>query len=208
LEFDPGPEFFGILIAGPDVPEEIGGRNIAVICEEIPIAPAAEHQVRIEFAAEFGLGLGVDAWKIRHSIEFLAEGGDVIAGEPASAGNAFLDRVKIIPAGAGDKQGGGGAGCAFLGEILNEIEKFTGLAADAGEECEVGSGVIVFEIVIARLISGGAAFEEGEKLIVPGHGVEVSAFLRFCVFFFAHRRDGIDGGEQRGIRHGGMESGE
>ena len=66
--------------------------------EELPVAAATEHQVRVEFAAELGAGFGQDAWQVGDAGEFVAEGGQFVAGEPAPAGNAFLDGEKIIAA--------------------------------------------------------------------------------------------------------------
>ena len=51
----------GVLFTGgPDLAEEIGGRDAAVLVEEIAVATATEHDVRIEFAAEFGAGFAQD----------------------------------------------------------------------------------------------------------------------------------------------------
>ncbi len=149
LELYPSCEFFGILLAGPDVAEEIGGWDFTMIGKEIPITSAAEHQIWIEFTAEFCQSLRMDAWEIRHSRELLAEGGNIITCELLSAGNAILNSLKIISTDAGNEQCGGGAGRSFLAIVFHKIKKLPSFAAYAREKFEIGRGVVGFEIVIA-----------------------------------------------------------
>lgn len=167
---DPAGELLVIISGGPDLAEEVGRVDIAVIFEEIEVAAAAVHQVRVEFAAEFGAGLGEDAWEVGDVVERIAEGWKLVAGEFFFAFLAFLDRVEIIAAHSGDEQGRGERGILFVAEVLDEVEKLAGLISDIFEQLEVCGGEPCVVIALAILVAHRAGLEEVEKLFVPSHG--------------------------------------
>ncbi len=167
---DPAGELLVIVSSGPDLAEEVGRVDIAVVFEEIEVTAAAVHQVWVEFAAEFGAGLGENAWEVGDVVERIAEGGESVSGEGFGAFLAVLDRVEIIAADGGDEQGRGGRRVLFVAEVLDEVEKLAGLVADLFEQLEVTTGEPRVVIALAILVARGAAVEEVEKLFVPSHG--------------------------------------
>ena len=93
-------------------------------------------------------------------------------GEGFVAFLAFLDGVEIIAADGGDEQGCGGRGVLFVAEVLDEVEKLAGFAADFFEQLEVCGGEPRVVIALAFLVACDAGVEEVEKLFVPGHGAK------------------------------------
>lgn len=167
---DPAGELLVIISGCPDLAEEIGRVDIAVVFEEIEVTAAAVHDVRVEFAVEFGAGLGEDAREVGDVVERVAEGGKLVVGEGFLAFLAFLDGVEIIASDGGDEQGGGGRGILFVAEVLDEVEKLAGLVTDFLEQLEVRAGEPCLVIPLAILVARGAGVEEVEKLFVPSHG--------------------------------------
>ena len=167
---DPAGELLVIISGGPDLAQEVGRVDIAVVFEEIEVTAAAVHQVRVEFAAEFGAGLGEDAREVGDVVERVAEGGQLVTGEGFVAFFAFLDGVEIIASDGGDEQGRGGRGILFVAEVLDEVEKLAGLVTDFFEQLEVRAGEPRVVIALAILVARGAGVEEVDKLFVPGHG--------------------------------------
>ena len=49
--------------------------DCAVGFKELPVAPAAKHQVGVEYAAQFGAGFGQDARQLHDASQFVAKGG-------------------------------------------------------------------------------------------------------------------------------------
>lgn len=145
--------------------------DAALFCEKIPVAPAAEHDFRIQAAAELRAGFREKARKIRDAFDLIAERWDVFRREQWPAGIfPILHRQEKIPAHGGDEQRGGRSGNAFIGKILDEIEKFARAAADFRKETEVLGRVIRFEILVAGAVKLCAAGEQTEKNFIPNHG--------------------------------------
>lgn len=167
---DPVGEFLVIVAGGPNLAEEVGRVDIAVVFEEIEVAAAAVHDIRVEFAAKFGAGLGDDAWEVGDIVERVAKGREFVVGQAFVTFLAFLNGVKIIAADGGDEQGRGGRRVLFVAEVLDEVEKLTGLVADFFEELEVPTGEPCVEIPLTILVARGAGVEEAKKLFVPSHG--------------------------------------
>lgn len=168
---DPIGDGLVVVVGGPDAAEEVGGVDVAVGGEELAVATAAVHQVGVEFAAEFGAGFGEDAWEVGDAVEFVAEGGDVVAGEKARGGGSFGVNDEIIAADGGYEQCGRGRWCTVLAEVFDEIEELAGFVSDGGEEGEVSVRIIGFEVAVSALIESGAVVEEVEEFFVPGHDV-------------------------------------
>ncbi|MEY3394274.1 MAG: hypothetical protein RL346_510 [Verrucomicrobiota bacterium] len=160
LGFDPAGDFQIVGACGPHMPEEIGGVDLSVFREEIPVPTAAEHDIGIELPTEFATGFGNDAWEVGKPIEFLAKAGKVVAGDDLLAGLAMLLDQEIVPAGGGDQQGSGGRGFGFIAEIFDKVEKFPGFVADAAQKRQVPRAVVRLIIEISRLVGIAAAFEE------------------------------------------------
>lgn len=156
---NPGGEFLVVITGGPDLAQEVRRVDVSMVFEETAVAAAAEHQIRIEFAADFAAGLGEDAWQVGHAFQFVAEGRDVVAGEDLIAGRTFLHGPEMIAADGGDDQGRCGRGFAVLAEILDEIEKFAGFVADADKKRQVAGLIVGFEIVVAALVNGHTAIK-------------------------------------------------
>lgn len=126
-----------VFAGGPDVAEEVGGGDVTVFAEEFAVAAAAEHDVGVEFAAEFGAGLGDDAREVGEVAEGVAEGGEVGGSDFEGGGLAVLFDEEVIAAGGGDEEGGGAGGLAFVSKVFNEVKEFAGFVTDGGEEGEV-----------------------------------------------------------------------
>ena len=162
---------FGKIPAGsPDLTEEVSRVNFSVIGKEFSVTATSKHQVGIEFASQFGIGLGKDPGEVGDAIEGLSECGNVAPGNPAVAGDPFLDGEEVVTADRGHEQGRRLRGLAFVTQVLDEVEELPWLVSDAGQETEVAFREVTHEIEVAALIAGKAASEKIEKLVIPGHG--------------------------------------
>ncbi len=171
----PSGDFLVIVASGPNLTEKVSGVDVAVIFEEIHVAAAAEHDVRVEFTTEFGPRFGEDARKVGDVIERIAKGREFVVGEGFVALLAFLDGMEIIAAHGCDEQGGGEGGALFVAEIFDEVEKLAGFVADFFKQLQILACEPVFVIAFAFLIACGASVEEVEKSVVPSHEVRINA---------------------------------
>ena len=87
--------------------------DVAVVTEEFTVAAAAEHDVWIEFAKEFGSGFGEDTGEIGFMPSRVSpKVGKVIIADLVFAENTFLLDQQIIASYRGYQQGGGFTGNA------------------------------------------------------------------------------------------------
>ena len=172
---DPGGDFLVIVASGPNLAEKVSGVDVAVVFEEIHVAAAAEHDVRVEFATKFGPRFGEDAREIGDVIERIAKGRQLVVGESFVAFLTFLDGVEIIATHGGDEQGGGGRGALFVAKVFDEVEKLAGFVADFFKQVKILAREPGFVIAFAFLIARGEKIEEVEKSVVPSHEVRINA---------------------------------
>jgi len=152
--------------------KKVGGVNIAVISQEFAITAAAIHDIRIEFATQFGTGLGQNTREVVAAVKCITKSRQITRADLVLAENTFLHGKEIITSYGGYKERSRFTRGAFVDKILYKVEHLTGFAADRLEECDIIWPVIGVIVMITAAILFYAVAEQVEKLIIPCHGEE------------------------------------
>ena len=100
----------------------------SVLPEELTVATAAEHKVRIKLAAELGAGLCQDPGKIGEIPKGISKAGKVLPGNLLFAESASLHDLQVVTTNGSDEQGRAWRGILFVHVILDKIKEFPRLS--------------------------------------------------------------------------------
>jgi len=141
----------------------------SVLPEELTVAAATEHKVRVKFAAELGAGLCQDPGKIGEIPKGISKAGKVLPGDFLFAESASLHDLQVVTANGSDEQGRAWRGVLFVHVILDKIKKLTRLVANLAEKLEIILVVVILKFGIATPVTFDTAVEQFNELFVPSH---------------------------------------
>gem|GEM_PF-3402989 len=173
LTRDPSGDFLVIFARGPKPTKEIRRMQIPMFLKKIAIPPTAEHQVGMKLTTELRAPLGNETRQIRHSIKLLTEARHLIAGQNLVTDHPFLNHQKIITPYRSNQQRGRNRRGTLTAKILDEVEKLPRLIADLSKKFKILGAVIILEIMIPTLVSGGTTVKKSQKSVIPSHAHKI-----------------------------------